>query len=204
MRPALWLVSLLLSGCLQLAKPTPSQHYYRLDYEPPVPQGQAQPVVLRIAPVRVAALYDRDMMVYTEDHYGVGTYHYHRWSTPPGEMINDLLGRDFAAAGLFEAVQQGPAQLLANYQLEVSVERLEEQNSAGNCQAQLALRAQLEDLLPGSRDAVLLRQSYAQNEAMQCNDPLALAAALSKTMRALSQQMQSDVTRAIARHRSAH
>src|SRR5437867_13441703 len=91
----------LLAGCVRLNQPAPQISDYSLAYAPPVISGMTQlPVVVGVSPLRVAATYDRELIVYREGEYSIGTYFYSRWSANPGSMIADLLARDLADSGL--------------------------------------------------------------------------------------------------------
>jgi uncharacterized lipoprotein YmbA len=90
-----------LSGCVRLSQPAPIIRDYRLEYAPPVITGAPLPAVLRVPDFSVAAIYDRAPIVYREGAYATGVYYYNRWSANPGEMIADLLVRDFAAPVCF-------------------------------------------------------------------------------------------------------
>ena len=109
---------LFLIGCVRLSQPAPQFREYRLDYPPPPhDEGTPLPVVLRVAALRVAAIYDRDAIVYRNDSYSTATSIYTRWSANPGNMLADLLSRDLTASGRYRAIQQPPALLASDVQL---------------------------------------------------------------------------------------
>jgi ABC-type uncharacterized transport system auxiliary subunit len=160
--------------------------------------GQPLPVTLRITALGVAAMYDRQPIVYANDAYSGGTYYYARWSTSPGAMLTDLLARDFADSHLYAAVQVGPSAVPNDYQLGGQVEEIEERMTASGCIARLRLRALLVRIRAGSTP-VLLQSGYAAEQPCVCNDALALAEGLSKAMEQISAQLQQAVYDAIAK-----
>lgn len=194
------LLGALLSGCFHLSQPSPDIRDYRLSYPPPTMSGQALPVTLRIAPLGVAAMYDRQPIVYANDAYSGGTYYYARWSTNPGAMLTDLLARDLADSHLYAAVQQGPSAVPNDYQLGGEVEEIEERMTAGSCTARLRLRALLVRIRAGSTP-VVLQTGYAAEQPCVCNDARALAEAMSKAVEQVSAQLQQGVYDAIAKDR---
>jgi ABC-type uncharacterized transport system auxiliary subunit len=198
-----WLVLLggLVAGCFRLSQPSPDIREYRLDYPPPAITGQPLPVTLRISPLGVAAVYDRQPIVYGDDAYSGGTYYYARWSTNPGPMITDLLARDFVESHLYMAVQQGPAAVLNDYQLGGEIEEIGERAAASGCTARLRLRALLVRVRAG-RTPLVSQTSYAAEEPCVCNDPGALARAMSQAMERISSQLQQSVYDTIAKDRS--
>ena len=187
-----------LAGCPQLRVPAPTMHDYRLDYAPPQVGGRPLAVVLQIAPLAVAAMYDREAIVYREGTYSTGTYPDSRWSTNPGSMVTDLLARDFSDSGLYRAVQLGPSLLAGNYHVGGEIEEIEEEPSAGGCAAHLRLRMLVARLRPGKGDPVLLQHAYTGEEPCPCNQPRALVAAMSQGLAKISAQLQREAYDAIA------
>ncbi len=184
-------------GCLTLFPVTPIPRDYRPDYVPPIFQHERLPVVLRLAPVRVAAIYDREPFAYRRGPYRLGYYYYHRWATAPGQMLTDFFVRDFTYSGLYRAVQQGPAVLLADYQLDLRVDRLEEEVTSGGCNAAMVTQASLQSLRVATGNPVRLQQIYVESEPVPCNDPEAFVQGVSRILMRLSQKLQEDVYVAI-------
>ena len=187
-----------LAGCPQLRVPAPTMHDYRLDYAPPQVEGRPLAVVLQIAPLAVAAMYDRDAIVYREGTYSTGTYPDSRWSTNPGSMVTDLLARDFSDSELYRAVQLGPSLLAGDYHVGGEIEEIEEEPNAGGCAAHLRLRMLVARLRRGKGDPVLLQHAYTGEEPCPCNQPRALVAAMSQGLAKISAQLQREAYDAIA------
>ncbi len=186
------------AGCVPFRSPALAVHTYRLDYAPPAIPRAPLPAVLRLLPFEVAAVYDRDAIVYRDGPYVTGTYAAHRWSAAPGEMVADLLARDFAASGLYRAVQRGAALVGSHYALSGELEEIEEQVHQGRCAAHLRLRVLLVRAREGPGDAVLLRHAYSADEPCGRSSAAALAAAMSRALAQLSEEIQRDVYEAIA------
>ncbi len=188
----------LVVGCVRFSVPSPEIRDYRLEYTPPAIAGKPLTAVLRIAPMSVAAVYDRQLIVYREDEYATGTYPDSRWSANPGNMVGDLLARDFAGSGVYRAVQQGPSALPSDYQLSATIEVLEEGPGNDSCSARLRLRVVLVRNAPGAANPVPLQATYPAEEPCPCNNPPALAAAMSRALAHVSAQLQRDVYEAVA------
>jgi len=199
-RAAFLLLGGLVAGCFHLSQPSPDIREYRLSYPPPTIAGQPLPVTLRIASLGVAAMYDRQPIVYADDAYSGGTYYYARWSTSPSAMLTDLLARDFVDSHLYAAVQQGPSPVPNDYQLGGEIEEIQEHMSASGCAARLRLRALLVRLRTAG-NPVVLQSSFAAEEPCGCNDVRVLAAAMSTAMEQLSAQLQHAVYEAIENDR---
>jgi ABC-type uncharacterized transport system auxiliary subunit len=171
---------------------------YRLDYPPPPITRKPLPMMIRVSRFGVAATYDRQPMVYREDTYSTGAYPYDRWSTNPGNMVADLLARDLAASGLYRAVQQAPSVLPNDFELIGEIEEIEERRTDSGCSAHLEERVLLLDTRPNTRDPVLLRTAYAEEEPCRCNNPRALAEAMSAASERISARLQKETYEAIA------
>lgn len=200
-RVAILLLGGLVAGCVHLSQPSPDIREYRLAYTPPTMAGQPLPVTLRIASLGVAAMYDRQPIVYGDDAYSGGTYYYGRWSTSPSAMLTDLLARDFVDSHLYAAVQQGPSPIPNDYQLGGEIEEIQEHMSSNGCAARLRLRVLLVRLR-ASANPVVLQSSFAAEEPCGCNDIRQLAEAMSKAMEHISAQLQQAVYDAIAKDRA--
>jgi ABC-type uncharacterized transport system auxiliary subunit len=187
-----------LCGCVKLAQPAPTIRDYRLDYQPPAVVGTPLPVTLSVPSLRVGAVYDRDLIVYRDGDHATGTYYYSRWSANPGDMIADLLARDFADSGLYRAVQRGSSLLPVDYQLTGTLEEIEERVGGSGCAAHLTLRVLLVHTT-GSGDPVRLKKTYSGDEACACNQPRAFAEAMSHTLHRISGELQQDTYDAVAK-----
>ncbi len=188
---------LLLAGCLPSSRPMAIREY-SLEYAPPAMSGQPLPVSLRVAPLSVRSVYDRQLMVYRDDAYSTGTYFDARWSANPGAMLADLLARDLAASGLYRAVLHGPASIPGDYQLGGDVEAIDERTTADGCAAQLEVRVLLARARGTAREAVVLQQAFSATQACACGNPRAMAAAMSSAAATLSAEVQAAVYAAIA------
>jgi ABC-type uncharacterized transport system auxiliary subunit len=197
------LLATALTGCVRLSQRAPQIRNYSLAYPPPHISGTPLPLVLGISPLRAAATYDRDFIVYREGEYTIGTYSYSRWSANPASMIADLLARDFADSGLYRAVERRTGLLPIDYQLTGDIEEIEERVAAnGDCSAHLRMRLLLLRARSGAQP-VSLRKAYAGDEPCKC-DADALAAAMSRILERLSSELQRDVQDAIAQDGREH
>ncbi len=186
------------SGCVRLHVPAPVIRDYALDYAPPRIGGTPLPVVVRVAPLAVAAIYDREPIVYRDGTYTTGTYFDSRWSANPGSMLADLLARDFSDSGLYRAVERAPSVVSGDYQVGGEIEQIEERANGNGCAASLRLRMLVVRLQQGAGDPILLQRTYEGNEPCPCNQPNELVAAMSRGLATMSAQLQHDVHEALA------
>jgi ABC-type uncharacterized transport system auxiliary subunit len=200
-RLAVLVATVLASGCFRFSQPAPELHEYRLDYPAPQLSMAPLPVVLSIAPLTVTAAYDRETIVFRTDPYSFGRYFYHRWATNPGLMISDLLARDFTQSGLLRGVQQGPTPVGSDYRLSGIVEEIEHRIGKDGCEAQLDVRLLLVRLRRAGTEPILLQQRFAGTEPCSCADPGEVAAAMSRVMERLAEELLREVHRLISADR---
>ncbi len=194
-----WLALLpLVSACVRLSQPAPALREYRLDYEAPRITGTPLPVTVHVPRFGVAALYDRQPMVYRADPYSMGADPYDRWSVNPGSMVADLLARDLNASGLYRAVQQGLSVLPSDIELNGEIVEIEERQTDRGCSARLQDRVLVVSTRPTTGEPVLLRVTYTEEERCRCNDGRALAEAMSAAQERISTRLQNEMYQAIA------
>lgn len=186
------------AGCVRLSQPAPQVRDYTLLYPAPAPAGEPLPVVLQIPPFAVGAAYDTHGMMYREAEHRLSRYSFDRWAANPGNLVADVLARDFADSGAFNAVQHARALLPSDYRLAGEIEAIEEVVGADACSANLEIRVLLVSLRRSDADAVLLRRAYAEREPSTCDDAAALARALSAALQRVSAALRADVTAAVA------
>ncbi len=195
-----WMLPLigLLAGCVRLGVPTPQLREYQLNYPPPAAAGAPLAAIVEIGPITVAAVYDREPIVYRDDTHATGTYFDSRWSANPGKMVADLLVRDLSASGTYRAVQRAPSLLASDYRLSGEVAAIEERSAASGCVAHLQLRMVLARTRGSGANSVLWQRSYEGDEPCACNQPARLAAAMSQALTGISTRLQHDIFAAIA------
>jgi ABC-type uncharacterized transport system auxiliary subunit len=187
-----------LSGCVRLNQPAPRIRDYTFAYPAPAPGAEALAAVLQIPPFAVSAAYDSHGMMYREASHRLSRYSYDRWAANPGNLVADVLARDFAEGGDFRAVQHARSPLASDYRLVGEVEAIEAIVDGDRCSANLELRILLVAVRSTGHDAVLLRRGYAEREPVDCGDGAALARGMSTALQRLSATLRADVIAAVA------
>ena len=83
----------------------PTRYYQLAAPRPATPAAElAGDAVIAIETLRVDSPYDDERIVYRTSPYRVDYYDYHRWGSPPGELIADYLERALEQTGRFRAV----------------------------------------------------------------------------------------------------
>lgn len=103
MRPTLVLAALVTALVACGGSAPPRNHYYELAF-PTIAHHPAPGPKLAVEPFEVNGAYDDDRIVYRTSDVELQYYNYHRWGTPPGEMVADFLRRAYRSTGRFSAV----------------------------------------------------------------------------------------------------
>ena len=186
-------------GCVNIKRSNPHTNYYILEYDPPKFAGLA-PVsdIIRIDRFQTVPIYNSKKIIYREKPYERNTYHYHKWQSNPGDLIAYFLARDFKAASLFKAVVTEDSSSSFSHVIEGTVEDFFESDKEKFWEAVLSVNI----TLLGETDAgvgqiTLLQKTYRAQQACRQKNPTALVEAMSGAMAEISQQIISDVYKAI-------
>lgn len=194
--------AVVLSGCITFSAPAPPTQEYLLDYAPPESDSPPLPAVLRVAHMAIASTYSRGGIMYRTGDHEIGTYAYRQWVTDPASMVGDLLARDFADAGQYRAVLNGPTRLRPDYELSGIIEEMEERIGAGGGGARLQIRVLLRRLSPDAEDKVVFQKTYTADEPCPGDNTAEMVAAMSRALQSISEELRRDVYEAIAADRS--
>ncbi|MCF8110794.1 MAG: ABC-type transport auxiliary lipoprotein family protein [Desulfobacteraceae bacterium] len=190
-------VVVLAQGCGAFRSPPEEVRLYTLTY-PPVQTsetGSQSRAVLKIEPLRAADPYGSDTIVYAKNKYSRGTYVYHKWAAKPAEMIGDLIIRDIRASQIAEAVVTSASRASFTHSLHVNIDAFYEDDSADPWQAVVQITVLLEENRPQNQNArVLMHKTYRSEKAMEQNNPLGLARAMSAALQEISTSMIKDIS----------
>ncbi|CAB5157483.1 hypothetical protein D3OALGA1CA_4828 [Olavius algarvensis associated proteobacterium Delta 3] len=173
----------------------PESQTYTLEYPPPQPKDVSPlPGILRVEAFESIPIYRSDNIVYREGAFRRESYRYHKWQTPPSEMITFLLIRDFRAAGAFKAVLSPNSLLAPTLTLEGGIEEFLEEATPKGWIAVVTLNATLtSEYRPGEGRTALFQRTYSEREPCRANTPGALSEAMSRAMSRISAQILNDI-----------
>ncbi len=193
-------VMFLLTGCGSLLKqPAPVIRYYQLDYAAPKAKGEAIHKTMLVRPLRIAAAYDRDSIVYRDDKYRGGFYVYDQWIANPRALVSEKLVRDFQNGGGFDAVMTLGALQMPDLILSGTIEEIGERRRGGDAFGAVVMHiALIQASTTGSSARILLQKDYEQLIPCETGDPVSVVAALSKALQKVSADLIKDI-RAAAR-----
>ncbi len=151
---AVGLACVSLCGCsvLHPATTTPTS-FYALEYAPPS-AGQAQApnvrssaaaATLTISPVRAAAGYDSQRIIYVRESHKLEYFSHSEWVEAPTRMLGPLLVASIDRTGAFRAVVQTPASASGELRLDTEIVRLQQEFQTSPSAVHFTLRAYLVD-----------------------------------------------------------
>lgn len=192
---------MLLYGCANIFVKPPAAEiaYYSLDYLPPQP-AKAAPVAqsLMIFPVRIAAEYDRDALVYRDEQHRAGLYAYDQWFASPAKQMTEKLVRDFEAARIFQAVFITGAFQKPDYAIYSNIRELGERRENDNRFGAVAMSftltyARTEAATP----AIVFQREYVRRVPCADASRRALVAAMCSAMQQAVSNLVGDVRAAV-------
>ena len=187
---------LFLSSCISFKQPHLSITKYTLEYESPeFIQKEKLDCAIKVDSFSVAPLYNTTRIIYSKRPNEIESYIYHKWISNPGEMVTHLIGRDIRNSGLFNGVLL-PGERIKDYsyRLEGTLEEFYESDESRNWKGVLSLNISLAsegDSETG--DEVILQKKYRAAEVCEKNNPAALARALSRALKKVSEQLVEDL-----------
>ncbi len=200
MSPRLFLLaflsSLVLGGC-SLTHPKQEVEYYALALlghspDPSPPARLTTSLVVR--PFTAQPPYHRDRMVSRSSPYTFDFYHYHRWVTPPADMLTTLTRQSLQQSGLFTTVYPTP-DAQADLRLSGIVRQCEEVDQAQTWQAVLRIEVWLSRW---REPAPFWFQSYTATRPAAKRNPAAVAAAMSQNVQDVLERLTHDLADAVA------
>jgi ABC-type uncharacterized transport system auxiliary subunit len=166
-------------GC-SLFRAAPHVRYYTLTLSgaPPVPLE---------APVTVGFFtadepYATARLAYRSSPYRLDYYTYHRWASDPRALVRTAI-RDY-----FERAATGTG---TPFEIEGNVRRFEEIDDPSGWQGALAL-----DVKVAHGGAIVLQHAYSETEPAEARNAEAVAAALSRALKRILDQVATDLARA--------
>jgi cholesterol transport system auxiliary component len=190
---------LLISACTPARSPGRAFEYYTLEYPSPA-FGNRPPLseLLTVERFSTVQAFKSTAMVYRSAPSVLNAYTYHRWKSPPPEMVTDLVLRDLRQSGLFKAVFSDYDEADARFVLQGRLEEFLEIEERGNRKAMLSINITLMDRSRREHaGGIIFQKGYRALEPLEAQTPADLARAMSRAMEKASRQMTSDIYGAV-------
>jgi ABC-type uncharacterized transport system auxiliary subunit len=180
--PIIVVLALALAGCA-LARATPNVRYYTLAITAAPPTQVAAPI--RVGTITSDQPYATERMAFRSSPYQLDYYTYHRWAADPRNLVRTV-ARDYfeRASGTAAGVP---------FELEGNIRRLEEVDDPSGWRGALALDVRL-----ARGGKIVLERAYSESEPAEARRPEAVAAALSRALQRILDQVLAEAARADA------
>lgn len=200
-RYLLFIISITLSiaftSCLKLNNHSRRISYYNLVCKQPEIKGlSALPWTLRIHTFSSMKPYNTRRIIYRKGNFVHDSYAYHRWIATPGDMISQVLIKDFRNLKLFKAVIDERSQLSPSFTLEGSVEEFAHISIKGNSRALIRLNIILIKNR-GFKKEVIFQNTYSSSVPCTSTIPEDITKVMSLTMESISKKIIIDTYQAI-------
>jgi len=172
--------------------------YYQLTVpgDMTTPSGvNAFPITLMVGPLTGSHLYRDDRIVYSSGE-AMGTYDTHRWSSPPTEMMQEVLFRELRASGKFKTVNTLRSNARGDYILNGRLYDFKEVSGSAFV-ARVAVEYELRDTKTG---ATVWSHYFSHDEPVSGKDLNAVAAAIDRNVQGIVAQVQAGVAEYFQAH----
>lgn len=190
------ILTAMLAACSLGGERAPEIEPWIMDYEPPGPPTGSARVDASLEVDRFAGMTpcgDTAMSLLPEPHR-VESLPYSRWLSSPASQVGDLLERDLASAGIFDAVFGPLSGGHARFRLLGTVEACSLEKLATGWRARLAVRVALIDTSSrGPSGRLVLQRLVSREEPAAEPTAKAMASALSTAMADLSESVVAEV-----------
>lgn len=182
MRRRVWGVFLALAALFASScGATRPSKYYQLEVARdlrPANDGDRFPVTLILSRLKASHLYRQDRIVYSGSGEEIGTYEFHRWTEPPGEMVEKSLLRELRASGHYRGVYSLSSSARGDFLLRGELVDFKEV-SAGTHLVRVTLDLELSEAKSGD---VVWTHYYTHDEPVNGRDISAVVAALNRNV----------------------
>ena len=195
----LFLVLLLVGGCIDMKNPAPKTEFYTFEYPPPDnTHALTTPYILKIETFAVSPVYDDNRFLYRPEAFKRNELSRHRWKANPGDLVADHLTRDFTHASFLRAVITMESIPAYTHLLTGTVEEFYQRIENDQWRAILSVLVLLVDETAGPVDSnILFQRRYSFQEAISDKTPAGFVGGMSRAMQKLSETLIEDVRNAL-------
>lgn len=155
----------------------PEIHYYMIDsatetFKVDNPKFNK---ILGVDKFKSEVLYESDRIVYRESQYEVKFYNYHRWITPPADIVTEKVIEQIAASGLFRQVVPFPHICNVDYLIRGTVKAFEEVDEQDSWYGLVRLKVEFIDMKSNS---ILWQDIISKKIKVDAKKPVQLVKAI--------------------------
>ncbi len=196
----LFLLCLLLAGCIQLERQSPKKNFFSIEAtRPGTPAAEPLFDELRLEELNVAPAYAGKAFVYRTGTLQYEEDYYNRFFAAPAELLSAATARWLRASGLFAAVYDRPAPVEPAWHLSASVAAMYGDFSKRPAAAVLEISFQLlDDRQTDNR--IVLHRTYRHETPLDGKAPADLAAGWSAALAQILGDLERDLQKLPDQH----
>ena len=177
---------------------SPAVRYYVVDPGPAPVRASAMPlpVTLLVARVTSSSLYRADRLVYASGPLQLGVYEYHRWASPPADLMQNILIDSLRSTGQYRSVSKVGTNIRGSYILRGQLNALDESDKP-TLSGRFSFQLELFDPKAG---ATIWSDSYVHEEPVNGKTVADVVDALDRNVRAGMDQMVGNLGQYFAAH----
>jgi len=172
------IAAIAIAGCSLAGQSAPPVRYYTLALTGAPPTRLAAPV--RVGTITSDQPYATERIAFRSSPYRLDYYTYHRWAADPRNLVRA------AARDYFE---RGTSAGDVPFEMEGNIRRLEEVDDPAGWQGALAL-----DVHVARGGSIVLERAYSETEPAESKHPEAVAAALSRALQRILDQVATELS----------
>lgn len=197
----IFIILLILVGCIGQQHPPVTIDYYTLEYElSPFADLTPLPLVLRTERFSVSPIYNSNNMIYETRPFKLNVYNYHKWRANPGDMVTFFLSRDLKRSALFKAIFEPGSRFSSSHMISGSVDEFFEKDEKYSWKAVLSVSITLiKENETDISKRIVFQKNYSAKEKCNRKNPRAIATAMSKAMAKISEMIITDVYQSLAK-----
>jgi ABC-type uncharacterized transport system auxiliary subunit len=157
--------------------------------------ASAFPITLMVGTLSGSHLYRDDRIVYSSGD-AMGMYDSHRWSSPPTEMMQEILFRELRASGKYKTVNTLRSNARGDYILNGRLYDFKEVTGSAFV-ARVAVEYELRETKTG---ATVWSHYYSHDEPLSGKDVSAVASAIDRNVQGIVTQVQAGVAEYFQSH----
>ncbi len=195
----LFIVLLLVGGCIDMKNPAPKIEFYTFEYPPPeIMHAITTPCILKIETFAVSPIYDDNRFLYRSEAFQRNELSHQRWRANPGDLVSYHLTRDFTQASFLRAVITTESIPEYTHLLAGTVEEFYLRIENDQWLAILSVSMLLVDETPGpGNSSILFQHRYSFQEAIPDKTPAGFVGGMSRAMQKLSETLIEDIREAL-------
>ena len=189
----LLLSTVLLAGCINLARAYPEKNHYAFNPQRTAEKNSAKPgEILRVQPFRINILFGDKEMIFRKGEQNFEADFYNQYTAAPRLLITDRIREWLGESGIYESVIESGSRLRESHILEGYIQSLYGDLRGGKAKAVIEIQFTLISAKI-SESKILLEKTYSREIPLERMNPENLAAGLNRGLEEILTEFEQDL-----------